>query len=114
MQASKKINFGWCPLFSITFFYKLASKCAELNLFYEVVTKPVATLVTINMLVNANYGFSISTKFVDMEKHRCMKLFDHLMIKEFHAFKALFLWSQVPETILPPSNPGQANFSLKC
>ena len=27
-------------------------------------------------------------------------------------FKALFIWSRVPETTLPPSYPGRANFSL--
>ena len=27
--------------------------------------------------------------------------------------KALFIWSRVPETTLPPSYPGRANFSLK-
>ena len=26
--------------------------------------------------------------------------------------KALFIWSRVPETTLPPSYPGRANFSL--
>ena len=30
----------------------------------------------------------------------------------YHSSEALFIWSRVPETTLPPSYPGRANFSL--
>ena len=35
-----------------------------------------------------------------------------LVVEPIPSIKALFIWSLVPETTLPPSYPGRANFSL--